>query len=172
MTSLHERGRAWDLSALLALQSAVRSRHLGHVARTVSLFGEHAVGWIGVGMAGAILDPPGRRSWLRAISAVAAAHASSVALKRFVRRPRPRERGVRILAPTLGRWSFPSSHAASTTVAALLFAQLLRRRSLLMSVPVMAASRLALGLHYPSDVAGGVLRGAFVARRSALRHGR
>ena len=48
---------------------------------------------------------------------------------------------------TPSRLSFPSSHATSTTAAAVLYGGLLRSRAPLAVVPVMALSRLVLGVH-------------------------
>jgi membrane-associated phospholipid phosphatase len=70
---------------------------------------------------------------------------------------------VRVLAATPSRLSFPSAHATSTTAAALLFGALLRRPLAALLVPPMAASRLVLGVHYPSDVLAGSALGAAVA---------
>jgi membrane-associated phospholipid phosphatase len=97
-------------------------------------------------------------------------------MKRVVRRPRPDDPRVRVLAGTPSRLSFPSAHATSTTAAAVLFGTLLRRPLVAVLVPPMALSRLVLGVHYPSDVLAGSLLGVAVAavarsRRPGLRRG-
>ncbi|MFY9806708.1 MAG: phosphatase PAP2 family protein, partial [Pseudonocardiaceae bacterium] len=58
--------------------------------------------------------------------------------------------------------SFPSSHAASTTTAAVLYGGLLRRRLTPVLVAPMLISRLVLGVHYPSDVLVGSALGAAI----------
>lgn len=132
-------------------------------ARAMSIFGEHAVGWLAAGGVGAVLDGDRRREWIRASVAVAAAHLASIVLKRIVRRPRPDDPSVAVLAGTPSRLSFPSSHASSTTAAAVLFGGLLGRRLTGVLVPPMMLSRLLLGVHYPSDVLAGSALGAVVA---------
>lgn len=67
-------------------------------------------------------------------------------------------------APVVGRYSFPSSHAASAAAAAVAFGAV-RPGVRWMGVPVAAAmcvSRLVVGVHYPTDVAAGALLGGAV----------
>jgi membrane-associated phospholipid phosphatase len=93
---------------------------------------------------------------------VAAAHGTSIAVKRVVRRQRPVDPSVEVLAGTPSQLSFPSSHAASTTAAAVLYGGLLRRRLTPALVLPMLISRLVLGVHYPSDVLVGSALGAAI----------
>jgi decaprenylphosphoryl-5-phosphoribose phosphatase len=132
-------------------------------ARGLSHFGEHAAGWLAIGALGAAVDRRRRREWLGATAGVVAAHGASVAVKRVVRRPRPDDPRVRVLAGTPSRLSFPSAHATSTTAAAVLFGGLLGRPLVAVLVPPMALSRLVLGVHYPTDVVAGSALGAAVA---------
>lgn len=152
-----------EIVILAAVQDAVARPETVAAARGMSLFGEHAAGWLAIGLAGAALDRPRRREWLGSAAAVAFAHGASIGVKRVVRRRRPEHPSVRVLVGTPSRLSFPSSHATSTTAAAVLYGGLLGRRTPLAVVPLMALSRLVLGVHYPSDVATGAALGAAVA---------
>jgi membrane-associated phospholipid phosphatase len=126
----------------------------------LSHLGEHALAWIALGLIGAAGDPARRRPWLRATATVAGAHGLSIVVKRVVRRHRPGDPRVQVLVDTPGDLSFPSSHAASTTAAAVAYSRLLGRRYPLAAIPVMMTSRVVLGVHYPSDVLAGSLLGA------------
>ena len=162
-----DRSRGVETAMLGALQRRLRVAGLVRVARGMSVFGEHAAGWLAVGLVGAAVDRNRRRDWLCAVGGVAAAHAASVGVKRVVRRPRPDDPSVDVLVDTPSRLSFPSSHASSTTAAAVLFGALLgppARRTLPVAlVPPMLLSRLVLGVHFPSDVLVGSALGASVA---------
>jgi membrane-associated phospholipid phosphatase len=129
-------------------------------ARGLSFFGEHSAGWFAIGLAGAAVDRDRRRDWLVASAGVVGAHAASIVIKRVVRRPRPADGSVRVLVGTPSRLSFPSSHATSTTAAAVLFSGLTGHRLVPLLVPPMLVSRLVLGVHYPSDVLAGSVLGA------------
>ncbi|MCU1625269.1 MAG: phospholipid phosphatase [Pseudonocardia sp.] len=155
-----------EVALLAAVQGAVAAPPVVRVARGMSHFGEHAAGWLAIGLVGAAVhrkDPARRREWLGSAAAVALAHGASIGVKRVVRRPRPDDPSVRVLVGTPSRLSFPSSHATSTTAAAVLYGGLLRTPIGLVTVPLMALSRLVLGVHYPSDVAAGSALGAGVA---------
>ncbi|MDQ3475785.1 MAG: phosphatase PAP2 family protein [Actinomycetota bacterium] len=106
-----------------------------------------------------------RREWVRATQSVVTAHAAAVLIKRVVRRPRPDDMRIQVLVSTPSRLSFPSAHVASTTAAAVAFGPLLAvgRVAPGSVVATMAGSRLVLGVHFPSDVAIGVMVGWAVA---------
>ncbi len=133
------------------------------MATLLSRAGEHAAAWIAVGLLGAAVDVRARRQWAQATLAVLASHGSSVVLKRMVRRIRPAHPSLvpHVVVPS--RWSFPSSHAASTTTAAIVYGRLLGTPVTAVLPVAMAWSRLGLGVHYPSDVLSGVALGSAVA---------
>jgi membrane-associated phospholipid phosphatase len=151
-----------EIRLLAAVQQRVGGRAVG-VARGMSRFGEHAGGWLALGVLGAVVNPTRRREWLTAAAGVALAHGASIGVKRVVRRTRPDHPSVEVRVGTPSRLSFPSAHATSTTAAAVLYGRLLRRPLVPVLVPPMALSRLVLGVHYPSDVVAGSALGALAA---------
>ncbi|MHA6779503.1 phosphatase PAP2 family protein [Pseudonocardia saturnea] len=167
--------RSIEVRALSAVQRTVGPPPVVRVARGMSLFGEHAAGWLALGATGALVDRARRREWIVATAGVALAHGASIGVKRVVRRPRPDDPAVEVRVGTPSKLSFPSAHATSTTAAAVLFGALLHRPLVAVLVPPMALSRLVLGVHYPSDVVAGSLLGAAVAagaRRVSRRRAR
>jgi membrane-associated phospholipid phosphatase len=155
-------GASGEVAALARVQRAIGRPGTVRAARGLSLFGEHAGGWLAFGVLGAAVDRKRRRDWLTATAGVAAAHAAAIAVKRVVRRRRPDDESVEVLVSTPSSLSFPSSHATSTTAAAVVYSGLTGRNLVPVVVPPMLASRLVLGVHYPTDVLAGSALGAVV----------
>jgi membrane-associated phospholipid phosphatase len=149
--------------ALQKVQGLLAKPAVVKTARAMSLFGEHAGGWLAIGAVGALVDRKRRGEWITAAAGVAAAHGASIAVKRVVRRHRPSDPGVEVLVGTPSKLSFPSSHATSTTAAAVLYGGLMGKKLTPALVPPMMVSRLVLGVHYPSDVVAGSALGGAVA---------
>ncbi|MEY8565605.1 phosphatase PAP2 family protein [Corynebacteriaceae bacterium 7-707] len=156
-----------EADVLVAVQDAVLagdgdgSAVLG-AARGLSHFGEHALGWFALAGAGAAVSAVRGRTaapWVELGVSAFTAHAASVVLKRVVRRRRPSDPRVRVGVGTPSRLSFPSSHATSTAAALSALSRITGSRAPLAGVPVMMASRLVLGVHYPTDVLAGVALG-------------
>lgn len=157
-----------EVALLVAIQSALAHRPgVLAAAHGLSYFGEHSIGWLGVSALGALLKPQRWRSWLLVGAGAFTAHAAAVLIKRLVRRVRPGHPAVAVHVGTPSRLSFPSAHVTSTTAAAILLARVTGTPLPVVAVPPMALSRMLLGVHYPSDVAAGVVVGAAVAAVAA-----
>jgi undecaprenyl-diphosphatase len=115
---------------------------------------------------------PRFRDWRRAT--VAAVLSAGFALmigkviSELVDRARPfvaDPHGVHLFSPHVADPGFPSDHA--TAAFAIAVAILLRKRgggaAALVAATVLALGRVALGIHFPSDVLGGAVLGAAVA---------
>jgi membrane-associated phospholipid phosphatase len=122
--------------------------------------------------AGALALAGRRREGARALAGAGATWLLLQAIKRGVDRPRPfladPEGTRRMIAEPHGT-SWPSSHPAVLTTFTRVAARELgigvMGRTLLAGLDAsVAASRVALGVHYPSDVASGLLLGRAVAR--------
>ncbi|GAB09849.1 hypothetical protein GOARA_048_00510 [Gordonia araii NBRC 100433] len=169
-----------EAAVLAGVQSVLTRPATVSAARGLSHFGEHSLGWLALAGAGALLaarrgDETARRRYIEAGVGAFGAHAASVIIKRIVRRPRPDHPDIAVGVGTPSKLSFPSSHATSTTAAAILLGRAAaagseasgaNRRWLKSAtfsavlVPPMLLSRLVLGVHYPTDVLAGAAIGA------------
>ncbi len=150
-----------EVAILNAVQGAIGNNPaVVSAARGMSHFGEHALGWVGIAAAGWLVDKPRRRQWAGVAVGAVGAHAASIVIKRIVRRPRPNDPSVQVNVSTPSKLSFPSSHATSTTAAAVLLGRLTGLPLPAVIVPPMLLSRVVLGVHYPSDVIAGSALGA------------
>jgi len=112
--------------------------------------GNYGVLWVVVGVAA--------RRPVRVAATVWGTLGANYAVKLVVDRERPEPADAEPLIPLPGSSSFPSSHAAMSTAAAIVLCRELPRLApvWVAMAAVMAASRIYVGAHHPSDVVAGV----------------
>ena len=116
--------------------------------------GNYGVLWVVVGVAA--------RRPVRVAAIVWGTLGANYAVKLVVDRDRPAPEDSDPLIPLPGSSSFPSSHAAMSTAAAIVLCREAPRLAPLWvaMAAAMAASRIYVGAHHASDVAAGVALGA------------
>lgn len=159
--------RELELSVCLACSRVQRRQALAALLRAASRLGDGPA-WLALAVllpllfGAAALDAVARL----AIAGVVCALVSR-GLKRAIDRPRPylAHDGIALGVTPLDRFSFPSGHTlhavALTAVAVVHYPAL--GWALVPFTLLVAWSRVALGLHYPSDVAAGAAVGGAIA---------
>lgn len=151
-----------DLELLRAARSLADVPARDHAIARFSALGQHAAIWLALGTAGSLLAEREQRSrWRAGTATVAGAYVLNTAVKFVVRRRRPELPDLPPLMRTPTRLSFPSAHATTGFAGALAFSRAGAPRAPLYALATaLAASRVYLGLHYPSDVVAGALLGS------------
>jgi len=161
------RGRELDEEAFRAGNAdrgPVADRYFGGTTELGSI-------WASVAAAGVVAAAGRPRAAGRALAAASLTWLAGQGLKKLFMRPRPWEAdpaGTRLLIDPPKATSWPSSHPAVllsfVTVASRdLGAGRLARTALDALAASVGASRTYVGVHYPADVAGGLLLGKAVA---------
>jgi membrane-associated phospholipid phosphatase len=127
--------------------------------------------WASVGAAFVLAATGRRRAAARGLTAAAAAWLAGQGLKRMFLSPRPYDADLPDMTLRTGRpngTSWPSSHPAVLLAFVTVAARELEagpgaRTALDLLAGAVGLSRVYVGVHYPSDVAGGLLLGKSVA---------
>ena len=159
--------QVWDERVCVSFNRMIHVRMLLAIFRTVSWLG-NGVFWYALMLAMLLADSVKALAPVLHMSLVGLACALTYKLlKRGTHRPRPFQVHQHIAAGAqpLDQFSFPSGHTlhavAFTLIACAYYPQLSA-----VTVPftlLVAASRVVLGLHYPSDVLAGGVIGALIA---------
>ena len=144
--ALFDRFRLGHTSRRLWCTLAVALTHLGSASTTIALALAPFLlpGWHAVGR--------------HAIYTLVLSHLLVQMIKRTVSRPRPScAVGDEPLICVPDRFSFPSGHAAAALSIALAYAAVMPELAIpvIVLAGVVGATRVALGVHYPGDVAAG-----------------
>lgn len=160
---------------LLWLMETFEHPVLTEIMVFISKLGNKGFLWIAIGVMFLLMGFRNRkwlrRGWMVLFSLAADFLLCNVLLKPLVDRTRPYYvLGYDPLIPPVGDASFPSGHTAASFAAATAIYAINKKWGIAayLFAAVMGFSRLYLGVHFPTDVLGGVVVG-IVAAKIALK---
>ena len=154
----------FDSSILLWIQDNVRSDFLTPIMKVITHLGDKGILWILVTLA-LLWYYKTRKLGVRCmVSMVIGLVITNLILKNWVARIRPYEliQGLECIVKKADDYSFPSGHTTNSLACAWV---IFRRAPKKWGVPALilailiSLSRLYVGIHYPTDVLGGVVIG-------------
>ena len=155
-----------DQNILLFIQEYIRQDWMNWFWKGITHLGDAGIIWIIL----AVLLLISKRTRKAGIAAILALLLSllitNVCIKNTVARIRPYEviDGLRLMIEKQKDFSFPSGHTSASFAAACAFYHTLPKKwgiaAVILAV-LISLSRLYVGVHYPSDVLGGLIIGIF-----------
>jgi undecaprenyl-diphosphatase len=155
-----------DRRLLRTMRTRWHTPQIEDTMKALGMAGEWGSVWVAIGVGAAAVDSARRDRWLRAAAVAPAAVGVNYLVKLAVRRRRPRLRRLSRLATAPSELSFPSAHATSSLAAAAAMGRVAPslRPPLYGLAGAISLTRPYLGMHYPSDVLGGVTIGLLLGR--------
>lgn len=157
-----------DGNILLWIQEFIRQEWMHCFWKGITMLGDG--GWFWILCSFLLLIPrQTRRIGITAFIALfIGALITNVALKNLVARIRPYEviDGLVLLVDRQRDFSFPSGHTCASFAAGVVYWKMMPRKygiPFLVLAVLIAFSRLYVGVHYPTDVLGGLAVGIFSA---------
>lgn len=157
----------FDSAALLFIQENLRSDFLTPVMTFITRLGDAGFIWILLGIV-LLFPPKTRRGGFDMIICLAAAFVlTDIVLKDLIGRIRPYEviEGLKLLVAPETSFSFPSGHTSASFACATALTLSFGKKGAWSFVlaALIALSRLYVGVHYPTDVLGGIVVGTLAA---------
>ncbi len=157
-----------EANILLFIQEYLRIPLLDSVFKGITALGNAGFIWILCTVLLLCFKKTRTVGWMCAVALLASLVINNLILKNLIARIRPYEviEGLKILINAPHDFSFPSGHTASSFATATVLYMTLPKKfgipALILAV-LISISRLYLGVHYPTDVLGGLISGVAIA---------
>ncbi|MGN1031495.1 MAG: phosphatase PAP2 family protein [Butyricicoccaceae bacterium] len=165
-----------DAEILLWIQETLRCEPLSTLMIAVTRLGDYGAVWIALGLILCAFRKTRPAGFTVLLALALQALIGQSLFKPLIGRPRPFHtvEGLHNLV-TIGGYSFPSGHTGSSFAAASAVRRMLSGRAGIIAIVVAAligCSRLYVGVHYPTDVLGGIILGWLCGIASAALVGK
>lgn len=157
----------FEANIVLWIQENLRVGFLTPIVQAITVLGDSGIFWIVLTILLLIFKKTRRLGLCCACALLLDLLAVNIAIKPLVNRVRPYNVITDIVALTgqHGDPSFPSGHSAASFACAWVLFRMERKKwgvSALILAALISLSRLYVGVHYPTDVLGGILIGIAV----------
>lgn len=157
-----------DGNILLWIQEYIRNDFLTPIFKFITSLGDEGYVWIAIAILLVFVKGYRKVGPMVGASLLGSLVFNNMIIKNIVARPRPYRmiETLSILIPEPGEYSFPSGHTSSSFAAGVVLYLMLPKKY---GVPAMilafliGLSRLYVGVHYPTDVLGGMVMGTLIA---------
>jgi len=158
-----------DMRILYAMRTRFHGPATEAFAKFLGRIGEWGAVWVVIGLVLAVAIPDHRREFLHAGLLAPVSIGINFAVKLAVRRKRPVLEGLPPLGGAPSSLSFPSAHTTASFAAATAMTRIEPACAvLLLLAAAIGLCRPYLGMHYPSDVLGGVVLGVVLGLGAPL----
>ena len=157
-----------DGNILLWIQEYIRNDFLTPIFKFITTLGDAGMIWIAIAVILLFVKQYRKVGLMVGGSLLGSLVFNNGLIKNLVARPRPYRmiEALTIIIPEPGEFSFPSGHTSSSFAAGVVLYLMLPKKY---GVPAMilafliGISRLYVGVHYPTDVLGGMVMGTLLA---------
>ena len=157
-----------EAELLLFIQNYIRQDWMDGFWKFITMLGNSGWFWIAVSLL-LIVPKKTRGIGITALIALAVgALITNVALKNIIARTRPYELidGLVLMIEKQSDFSFPSGHTCASFAASVVYLKMMPKRygvPFVVLAVLITFSRLYVGVHFPTDVLGGLMIGIFSA---------
>lgn len=157
-----------DGNILLWIQEYVRNDFLTPIFKFITSLGDGGVIWIIIAIVLLFIKNYRKTGLMVGASLLGSLLFNNTIVKNIVCRTRPYKviESLTILIPEPGEFSFPSGHTSSSFAAGVVLYLMLPKKygvPALILAFLISISRLYVGVHYPTDVLGGMVMGTLIA---------
>lgn len=162
-----------DADILLYVQEHIRNGFLDPFFKTITHLGDAGIFWIILTAVLLCFRKTRRAGVYSALALFGSVILNNMILKPLVARVRPYEviDGLTLIVDRAKDYSFPSGHTAASFASAVAMCRQLKKPYgvlLLILAALIAFSRIYVGIHYPTDVLGGLISGVFLGIMGSL----
>ena len=153
-----------DLSIMLFIQESLRTEVFNEIWKFITHLGDGGYLWIALGVILLFFKKTRPNGFTVLFALLINLFITNIALKNLIARPRPFQVSDAII-PLIERpasFSFPSGHTSGSFSAMLALYKWVPKKIGIPAVVLAALvgfSRIYIGVHYPTDVLGGILVG-------------